>query len=148
MVCKRMKVLAVAVDSLVRLSDSRGRVGRVLALAEDDGVVGLFDSVPTVVAVHSVEAAHDGGNLARAYLGELCVARVDVVGGAGGRHVSAVKQSVDKDALDTALLRKIDQSVHMLDVAVHSSVGEQPHQVQGAVVFFCSFRPRRERLRF
>ena len=53
----------VSHPGVIGLLHGLGRVGLEGPLAAGDGVIGLLDPVPALVAVHGVVAAHDRGNL-------------------------------------------------------------------------------------
>ena len=54
-----------------------------------------------------------------------------------GRHIPAVQKSMYIDLLQSCRLRHLQQRFQMIDVAVNTTIAEQPHQVQGTVLFFC-----------
>ena len=115
------------------LHGAQGALG-LLALAVDHGGIGLLHTLPAVVPVHGVVAAHDGGNLAHADFLQLVHQFLDVVLAAGGGHVPAVHKAVDEHFLHAHALGHFQQSVQVGVVAVHAAVGQQAHQVERLAV--------------
>ena len=85
----------------------------------DDGLEGLVRSVPTLVAVHRVVAARDGGDPVGRQLGE-------VVDGRGRRDVAAVGERVDPRLLGS----EAEQGFQVVDVRMDAAVGDEPEQVR------------------
>ena len=123
-------------DELVRHSLRVARfnrmhgVGILYALAQRDRVIALFHTVPTLVAVHAVEASGDRGDLAAADLFAVVVKLLDISCAGGRRHVTAVEEAVQIHALEPTLFRHLHRGKDVRDMAVHAAVRQQAQKVQ------------------
>ena len=105
-------------------------VGILYTLAADHGVVAGLDAVPALVAVHAVETALQRRDLAGAELGTVIAQLADIARAARRRDVAPVKETVQIDALDAAVMRHLHHGENVPDVAVHAAVGQQTEDVQ------------------
>ena len=99
------------------------------ALAFDQQVVGLLDAVPALVAVHRVETAAHGSDLARG-LGHLLLELLEEALAAVRVGVAAVHEGMDIDLLQAVFLRYAQELIDMVQGGVHAAVGGQAHQVE------------------
>ena len=95
-------------------------------------IVGFFDALPTVVAVHGPEAAGHGGDAAVAELADLGLNLREVAEGARRRRVAAIGEGVDKHAVasDAVGLGLREQAVEVFQHAMHAAIGDDAHQVK------------------
>ncbi len=105
------------------------------AAAKGHSVISLLYSVPTLVAIHRIVAAHNGGNLAEIQLTHPLLQLNDVVLAAGGGNIPAVHEAMNVHILQALILSKFDQSHQVIHVAVYAAVGHQAHQVELATAF-------------
>ena len=104
-------------------------IGRLLAGAVDDEVVALFDTLPTLVAVHRIETAYDRGDgsiIVSTYLRYLLnetFTRVRV--GIATVHIAVYEHLV----LQTVGLANLDELEQMVEAGVNTTVGAKSHQV-------------------
>ena len=119
---------------VVALLHGLHHVGGLLAGAADDEVVSLLHTLPALVAVHSVEAAHDagdGGVVGGAYITHLldkALARLRV--GVAAIHITMYEELV----LQAVSLTDFDELEEVVEAGVYAAVGGQTHQVQFLVV--------------
>ena len=99
------------------------------ALALDEQVVGLLDAGPALVAVHRVEAAAHGSDLARG-LGHLLLELLEEALAAARVGVAAVHEGVDIDLFQAVLLGDTEELIDMLQGGVHAAGGGEAHQVE------------------
>ena len=128
-------------DALVLLTQRRDRLagrGEAPPGAEDVGLPAELDHAPVrLVAVHRDAHAAAAGGEARLEVGAAEAGHkglhvVDVVQGAGRRHVAAVEQGVDAHAPDALGAGLADQGLELVDVGVDVAVGEQADEVHDA----------------
>ncbi len=99
------------------------------AVAVDEQVVGELDPVPAPVAVHPVVAADDRADPAAAGLCHPGLDLLEVARARRRRGIAAVGEGVEHEVLDPLGRRELDQRVEMLDARVHSTVGDEPDDV-------------------
>ena len=109
--------------------------GSLSADALGQGVVGLFRPVPVLVPVHGIITAADGSDLAAAKLLHFLLQGLDIGKTAVRRGVPAVHEAVDIDLFQTAAPCQLQKSIDVGDVAVDAAVRNEPHEMQGAVLF-------------
>ena len=109
-------------------------VGILHALAADHGIVARLDAVPALVTIHAVEASLQRCDLARSELGTIVTQLADIARAARGRNVASVKEAVQIDALDAAVMRHLHHGEDVLDVAVYAAVGQKAEDVQRLTV--------------
>jgi hypothetical protein len=124
---RRLHELVALAARVGRLHGGDG-IGGGLALAVHDRAKGGGDSIPAPVAVHRVVAPDHGGHLAPdSFHVRQQVAQVPQ---AGTRwRVAPVEEGVHAGA-DTAATAVLQQRHQVVDVAVHASVGHEPHEVE------------------
>ena len=105
------------------------------ALAVDHRVVGALKTVPALVAVHGVVAAHDGRDLADAELGALFLRLGDEVRAGGGGDVAPVEEAVQVHALEALDAGHLQKRPDVLHGGVYAAVGEQSVEVQRRALF-------------
>jgi len=81
-------------NSSVHRSDG---VLRGVPLAGRDRLVGLFEPIPALVAVHRVIAAANGGDFQMLEAGNLSLKLFQIADGRFGRRVAAVEKGVNRD---------------------------------------------------
>ena len=124
---RRLHELVALAASVGRLHGGDG-IGGGLSLAVHDRAKGGGDSIPALVAVHGVVAADHGGHLAP---GPFHVRQqVAYVPQAGTRRrVAPVEEGVHAGA-DAAATAVLQQRHQVVEVAVHATVGHEPHEVE------------------
>ncbi len=115
------------------LDGLRGAVG-LESFAEPQALIGLLHAVPATVAVHRIEAAHHGRDLADPDLGRLLLDVGQVAKAACGRRIPAVREGVDENVLQIVPLGQFEQAVEVPEERVHADVAAQAHEVHPAVV--------------
>ena len=80
---------------------------RLLAFAQDSGVIGKLHALPAVVAVHAVVAARHGSNRADANLFYAGFQFFDVSQRTARRNVAAIQKGVDVHLGNPPLLRQL-----------------------------------------
>ena len=116
-------------------------VGILHAFAADHSVVARLDAIPALVTIHAVETSLQRCDLARAELGTIVMQLADIARAARRRDVAPVKEAVQIDVLNAAVMRHLHHGEDVLDVAVHAAVRQQTEDVQRLAV--CSVIKRR-----
>ena len=106
------------------------------AFAADEHIVGLFHTVPSLVAVHSIEPSADRCNLSAAarhllfkFLHEAFAAlRV---------AIASVHKAVNENLLKTVFLGNREELVNVCKGRVHSAHGSQAHKMESLAVGLC-----------
>jgi hypothetical protein len=115
--------LAVVLDNVhpslfLYLNGVRG----LLANAADKTIDSNLDSLPTLIAVHGVVAASDGGQLSKVNLVQLVEQLLHVSSGGAGGGVATVAKEVDEDLGDLGLLGGIKQGEEVVHVTVDTTI--------------------------
>ena len=105
------------------------------ALAVDHSVIGGLHTVPALVAVHGVVAAHERGDLTNAQLPTLFHRPGHIVHAGGGGNVPSIQKCVDVDPLKATVLCHFHQGKEVVDMGVNAAVAEQAHEVKGRALF-------------
>ena len=108
--------------SFIGCSDCSNGIGGLIAFTHDHRTVGFFDTIPAIVAIHGIVAAHDRGNLADSDLLELCFQFLGKTFGRIRRDIAAVKEAVDIDIFQSLALGQLDQGIQVGVVAVDAAV--------------------------
>ena len=111
----------------------------VVALSQNEGIIGLLHPFPTVIAVHRIVASHHRSDFAEVQLGELCLKLGYVILAGGRRNVPSVEEAVNINLREAVFLCHLQKSEQMLDMAVNTAVGHKAHQVEGGAVFAAVF---------
>ena len=109
------------------------------SLAPGHGVIGKPDTVIIIIPVHYVIPSHNRRNFTHADFFHFGFQRLGIPFAAGRRRVPSIQETVNKHFLQTASLRQFQQTIEMCIVAVHTAVGQKPHQMKGTVVFLTVF---------
>ena len=109
------------------------RGGRMLADALGNGVIGLLDALPAVVAVHRVIAAGNRGDAADLDRVDLRLQAVDIFDTGLRGRVAAVHEAVEAHLAQTVAARQLEQREHMVDMRVYAAIGQQAENMQGGV---------------
>ena len=108
---------------------SPDHVVSLVALSLHKQVVSLFHTVPTLVAIHGVEATHDacdGGSVGVAmFLQPLDKARATL-----GVCVASVHEAVHKNVAQAIFLAYLDQLEQVVKAGVHAAIGGQAHEME------------------
>ena len=105
-----------------------GRMAR--ALARDQRAEGFLGPVPPGVPVHGVVAPGDGRDAAQPG-GAQEFFRLPRVGQAAlGRRIAAIHEGMNEEALNASPLRRTDDRLQVVDVAVHAAVAQEAHHVK------------------
>ena len=121
----------------VAFLDRLDGVGLKFTFAADDGVIRLFHSVPALVTIHCVKSALQGSNSCVAELFALIGKLLYIARSASGRHITAVKEAVDIDLIQTTALCHVQSRKNVAYMTVHTAVGQQSHDVQRLTVLLC-----------
>ena len=116
----------------------------VYALAVYQRSVCLFNALIAVVPVHGVVAAHYGGDLANAYLGDLLLIVFNVALAALGGHVTAVHEAVDVYLFKALTLCKLQQAKEVILMAVYAAGAGEAVNMQGGIMLFAVFHCAQE----
>ena len=108
--------------SFIGSSDRGDGIGGLVAFAHDHRTVGFFDTIPAIVTVHGIVAAHDRGNLADTDFLELGLEFLGKALGRIRRNIAAVKEAVDIDIFQSLALGQLDQGIQVGVVAVDAAV--------------------------
>ena len=142
------QVLAGLIDHFIGIADGLHGVVCRNALGADHGVVGLLHALPGEVAVHGVQAAHGGGDLAHADFLHLILELLHILPAGIRGNVAAVEQRVHVHLLDAVALCHLQQAVEVLGVGMHATGGDQADQMQGGVVRLAVLHRAQQRLVF
>ena len=99
------------------------------SLPVDQLVVSNLYAVPTLVAVHGVEASDDAGNgsiVGLAYLGKVFNEAFTAL----GVGVAAVHEAMHKGVLQTVALGNFNEFLEMVNAGMYAAVAGESHQVQ------------------
>lgn len=107
---------------LVSCLDSSDGVFAGLALAQNEALESDLDALPSLIAVHGVVSANNGGNLAKAKLLDEVDQLLHVTGTGLGVGITAVAEEVDEDLGDIVLLGGLEEGVQVLLLRVLCSV--------------------------
>lgn len=106
---EKLVVLAL----VITLLDGLDRVGALLAFAEDKALESDLDTFPSLVTVHGIVSADNGGNLTNTKLLDLGEQFLQVTGTGLGVGVTAITEEVDVDLGDAILLGSLEESIKM-----------------------------------
>ena len=87
-----------------------------------DGGVGLFHTLPTIVAIHCVVTAHHGGDFTHTDFFELPFTLRNKIRAGGGGHVAAVEQAVDINFFQPHALCKLHERPKVRVMAVYAAI--------------------------
>src|SRR5579872_166281 len=118
--------------TLIRPLDGFDRVSKFLAIAEHHRAEAALNAFPSLIAIHAVVAASDGGDAADADGARLMEYLLDVPRAAFGACVAAIHEAVDADLLDALLASHLEQREQMSELRMHAAIAAQPHQMQPA----------------
>ena len=124
-------VLAARIGLLQRVGCGRGGKG---SRALGQNVIGGLHPLPTVVPVHCKVAAGDRSDLTRAQFFTECLQGLQRRGRALGRGIAAIQERVQIDFFQARPRRHFQHGVDVVLVAVYPARGEQPQNMQRAVV--------------
>ena len=108
------------------------------ALAVDHEIPDLGHALPALVAVHGIEAPRQAGHTHVLHGDDLFQQAAHIGGAALGRGIAPVHEAVDAHR-HTGGESHGAQGHQMVDVAVHTAVGEQARQMQTAAAAACFF---------
>jgi hypothetical protein len=100
------------------------------SLAIGKGVNGKLDSIPSLIAVHSVVPAGDRADLSYTDLLYIILELCNVFCGGPRRSVTAITNVVDVDMFDLMVLCASEESKQVLDVRMHTSIGDETKQME------------------
>src|SRR3954447_1215426 len=137
----------VGLAALVRgLDGFRRRLGMLVRLCVDDGVVAALDAVPAVIAVHREVAAADGRDEGvRMRGGETLLEDADEAERRRGRRVPAVEQRVDADARDALATRELRKGDQMPVVGMNAARPDEADEMERAATVASTRRGLEER---
>ena len=113
---------------IVRALHSLDHVGRSLALALDQKVVGDLDALPAPVAVHGIVTSYDRGDTA-GRRGHVALQRLDEALAAARIGIATVHEAVYEGVVDTVVRRYVAQLEQMIERRVYAAVRHQSHEV-------------------
>lgn len=108
----------------VSLLDRLHGIGALLALTLDDTGHSNFHSIPSLVAIHDVVSPYHGGQLSDTQFLGLLEKLSHVFDRRLGIGISSVTEEVDEHFGDADLFRDLQKTEEMLDVRVHTAVGD------------------------
>ena len=108
------------------------------SLALNELVVSHLDAVPTLVAVHGIEASDDAGNVT-CRLVAVVLQFLDETLTALWVGVASVHETVNESVLDAVFLGNVEEFVEMNERRVHTTAGSKTHEVDALVVLLCVF---------
>ena len=114
---------------VVALLHGLDQVSSLLTLALDEQVVSLLDAVPALVAVHSVEAAYDAGDV-RAVVVAYLLDISDESLAALRVSVTTVHEAVYIDIFEVIFFSDLDELEEVVEAGVHATGRSQSHQVE------------------
>ena len=121
---------------IVRLLHGGNHVGRLLAFALDQQVVGFLDTLPALVAVHSIEAAHDAGD-GCVVLGADVSNLLDEALARLGVGVAAIHETMyERLVLQSVVLAYLNEFEKVVEAGVYAAVRAESHEVQLLALFF------------
>ncbi len=122
---------------LIAVLNGPDGVGIHCSLAADDGVVARLDSVPALVAVHTVESAlyrrYFRVSEGYALVAQLCY----ILDGASRRNIAPVEEAVDIDLIKAAHLCHVEYGEDVIYVAVNAAVGQKAENMQRPASRLC-----------
>ncbi len=93
-----------------------------LRIGENHGVIGLRNALPAPVTIHGVVAAVNGCDLPAAVLAHLLLQLLQITRAVGRQRVAAVHEGVNRNTIETLLLRHSEQRVKMGLLRVHPAI--------------------------
>src|SRR6476660_4498113 len=96
----------------------------------DNSVVGKLCPFPPFVSIHSVVATADGSDTTSADFLKVLLQVLEETETACRRGVAAIRERVNGDALKPLPGSQPNQRDQMPGVTVHSSIGDETHQVE------------------
>lgn len=105
----------------------------------DHEIPDLGHALPALVAVHGIEAPRQAGHTHVLHGDDLFQQAAHIGGAALGRGIAPVHEAVDAHR-HTGGESHGAQGHQMVDVAVHTAVGEQARQMQTAAAAACFFQ--------
>ena len=124
----------VGLAEFVGSADDFHGISGLQAFAENHGVEGGFNPLPALVAIHGIEAAGDGGDLAETDLVELLLEGFDVSQTAVRRGVAAIHKGVDEHVFKLFALRHAHDGIEMFGEGVHAAIADEAHDVETAAL--------------
>ena len=113
---------------------SRSGAGVLLPFSPCKGPVSQLHTVPAVITVHGVIAAHDRGHLADTQFLHFSFQGFHKLPARGRRRIPSVQEAVDKHLFQAVSLSQLQKPEDMGHVAVYASVGYQSHQMKGRAI--------------
>src|SRR5699024_9172935 len=133
----RFHELVVFVASISCLQTSNGSIGLELTLRQSQQVIGFFNAIPTVIAVHRVVTTNDGRYAAFTQRSKFLFKFFQRGFSTARRGVATVKECVQVDFFCAAFSCQFYHRHDVIFVAVYAACGEQTHNVY---CFTCVFR--------
>jgi len=114
-----------------------GGSGVELALAVDDQVVGLLDTVPAIITVHCEVTTDQAGDTALAQVLEGFVQQFNGRCGAFGRGIATIEEGVQVDLFCAALVSQLGHCDQVILMAVNTAIRQQTQDVHGLACTHC-----------
>ena len=105
-----------------------------LTLAENHGVIALFNSVPAVVPVHGVKSALNGSNFTQSDFTAFFNARTHEARSGGRADIAPVQKGMNVNLLYSPAFCHLNHRKKVRNVAVNSAVGQKSHKVKSGFV--------------
>ena len=112
----------VVLALLVALLDRRNGVGAGLTLAEVQALEGNLDTLPSLITIHGIVTADNGGKLTSANLLDGLKELLHVTSAGLGVGVATIAEEVDEDLGDASLLGGPEEGIEMCLLGVLSNV--------------------------
>ena len=114
---------------------SRIALGRILP--QPNSAPSLFDTIPTIIAIHRIIATRDhaDAHISIRHILEngcdLLLELFDVTTSAARRHITTVHEAVDAHLIHTKTLGHLEQGIKMGVIRMHATIRKEPHKMQG-----------------
>ena len=108
-----------------------GRRELELTFCQGHQVIGLFNAIPAVVAVHGVVTTNDGGDAAFAQCGKFLFEGLQRAFCAAWWRIATIQEGVQIDFFRTAFSGQLNHRHDVIFVAVNAAGREQAHNVNG-----------------
>ena len=131
-------VLVVLRVGVIARLHAFNHIAHLASLAIYELVVSHFQTFPSLVAVHGIEAADDAGDMSGglvAVLLQLC----DEAFAALRVGVASIHEAMYEGVAHSVFLGDIDEFEEVLQRRVHATIGGKPHQVDALSVVPCIF---------
>ncbi len=126
--------LVVFVTGVGRFQTFHGALGSEFAFASSQQVPSQLNTIPTAVTIQRVVTTDDAGDTAHTQLVQQGIGFLKGRLSATGWHITAIEEGMNVDFFGTTVGRHLNHRHDVIFVGVHTTGGEQTHQVHSFAV--------------